>query len=189
MVFQHRIHTYYQTASHRYTMLQMFPSPGFIVTSTILVLLTVSTPTGAVAPPESSQTFRLYDGIAAYIPNPDAKNFAIDLDIRDLNIFADGPRELLVKVYDPDGRVLIREIIPDDGMVGSGYEPAQGGWDHEFWYHPLCYPRGSQPMIRFSAFSDPARLHTFPARPFPYPIDRAVAGIYRLVVTGATDHY
>src|SRR5437667_7066149 len=75
-------------------------------------------------------TYRLYDGITAYVNNADGKAFDVDLDVRDINVFADGPRELLVKVYDPDGRVIVREVIPDDGITTGAYLPPIGGWDH-----------------------------------------------------------
>src|SRR4029078_12313346 len=48
-----------------------------------------------------AQTSRLYEGITAYVPNPEGKAFSIHLEIRDINLFAQGPREVLFKVYDP----------------------------------------------------------------------------------------
>src|SRR5690242_4316785 len=92
-----------------------------------------------------SKTFRLYDGIAAYVNNASGDEFIVDLDVRDINMFADGPREVLVKIYAPDGKVLIREIVPDDGVASHAYLPAIGGWDHELWYYTFCRSRGEQP--------------------------------------------
>ena len=30
-----------------------------------------------------------------------------------------GPREVLFKVYDPDGQPVVREVIPDDGCASA----------------------------------------------------------------------
>jgi len=152
----------------------------------VLILIPILNHAAVLAGP---QTYRLYDGLGAYIHNPNAKSFDIDLDIRDLNIFADGPRELLVKIYDPDGHPIIRQIIPDDGITSGGYMPHIGGWDHELWYYALNYSRGSEPMIRFSAFSDPKRLASIAVRHFHYPIPNPKPGVYRLLVMGTNDHY
>jgi hypothetical protein len=148
-----------------------------------------SATTTATTTPETPRTYRLEDGITAYVDNSRGEKFDLDLDIRDLNLFADGPRELLVKVYDPDGRVVVRQVIADDGVSGGGYLPPQGGWDHALWYQTLNYARGSAPMVRFSAFSDPARLKLLAARRFHYSIPASQAGIYRIMVVGVDDHY
>lgn len=76
-------------------------------------------------------TYRLHDGITAFVPNPKGQAFQVTLDVRDLNLFESGPREVLVKVYDPDGQAVVREIIPDDGVTTSAYQQPAGAWEHE----------------------------------------------------------
>src|SRR2546428_14195395 len=83
---------------------------------------------------ESQRTFRLYEGITAYVNNPQGKEFKVNLDVRDLNLFTGGPREMLFKVYDPDGQPVVREIIPDDGVTSPNFLDRIGGWDHELQY-------------------------------------------------------
>ena len=134
-------------------------------------------------------TYRLYQGITAYVDNPDGKDFTVRLDVRDLNIFANGPREILFKVYDPDGMAVVREYIPDDGVVSKHYLPRIGGWDHELEYYELCRSKGTMPMGRWSAWSDPARLKTIAARTFARQIEGGKRGIYRIVLVGDRDHY
>ena len=71
-------------------------------------------------------TFRLYDGVTAYVPNPQGKDFTVKLDVRDLNLHETGPREVLVKIYDPDGKAVVRKVIPDDGVTSKAMLPAAG---------------------------------------------------------------
>src|SRR5437016_225398 len=102
-------------------------------------------------------TYRLYDGITAFVHNAAGKDFTVRVTVRDLNIYETGPREVLLKVYDPDGKAVVREVIPDDGVVSKAYLPPIAAWDHEAWYYTYCYMQGTQPMIRWSAFSAPDR--------------------------------
>lgn len=134
-------------------------------------------------------TCRLYQGVTAYVDNSKGGDFTVELDVRDLNIFANGPREILFKVYDPDGQAVVREYIPDDGVESKHYLPRIGGWDHELEYYELCRSKGTLPMGRWSAWSDPARLKTLTARTFTRQIQGAKAGVYRIVLVGDRDHY
>ena len=122
----------------------------------LLVLLTAVA--AARAEDVGPETFRLYHGVTLFVNNAEGKDLTVTLDLRDLNLLGSGPREVLFKVYDPDGRPVIREVIPDDGSESIGYLPRLGGWDHELDYYALCYSRGSMPMMRWSAYSDRARL-------------------------------
>ena len=81
-----------------------------LFTSLVLVVAATSS---ALA----EQTYRMHDGATAFVVNPDGKPFSVSLDVRDINIFETGPREVLVKIYDPDGRTILRKVIPDDGVT------------------------------------------------------------------------
>lgn len=162
--------------------------PKSVVALAIIAGFDVGAVVSAEAAP-AGETFRLYHGITLYVDNSEGKPFDVDLDLRDINVYANGPREVLLKVYDPDGQAVVREIIPDDGVVSESYLPAIGGWDHELDYYALCRSRGTMPMIRWSSWSDPARLATLAKRTFTHKIEGGKQGIYRMVLVGERDHY
>lgn len=144
----------------------------------------------AATAPETAtgQTYRLYEGITAYVNNPDGKEFTVTLDARDLNLFANGPREILFKVYDPAGQPVVREIIPDDGVASGSFPDRSGGWDHELQYYANLYAKGTVPSFRWSACSEPARLNTIVKRAFTRAIQGGKKGVYRILVVGTPDH-
>lgn len=137
----------------------------------------------------SEETYRLYQGINLYVNNPKGKAFEVKLKVRDLNLFSEGPREILFKVTDPDGHTSVREIISDDGVAGKGFLPRLGGWDHEIWYYTLCYSRGSKPMFPWSTYSDQKQLDNMPNRTFTRKIPKGKKGVYRIMLIGTRDHY
>ena len=143
----------------------------------------------AVTAPAEPTTYRLYDGITAFVDNPEGKAFTVSLDVRDINHRMHGPSEMLVKVYPPDGRPVVREIIADDGIVAPSAAPSAAGWDHEAWYYATCYSRGLEPLVRWSTFSNPSRLSVVPSRTFTYEIEGGQKGVYRVLLVGAPDHY
>lgn len=136
----------------------------------------------------AASTFRLYDGITAYVPS-DGRAFQVKLEVRDLNLMETGPREILVKIDDPAGRHLVRTIIPDDGITSKAYLPAAGAWDHEAWYYAHLRMHGAQPLLRWSTFSAPDRFAAHPKRSFTYAIPAGPGGIYRIEIVGLSDHY
>jgi len=133
-------------------------------------------------------TYRLYDALTAFVSNPDGKDFTVSLDVRDINHLARGPAELLVKIYDPEGVPVVREVVPDDGVVANT-SPPLAGWDHEAWYYATCYSRGLDPLVKWSAFSDPARLAGMLKRTISHTIHGGKPGVYRIVLVGSPDHY
>ena len=141
------------------------------------------------APVHAETTHRLYDGVTLFINNADGGDFTLSLDVRDCNYRNTFPGEMFVRVYPPDGRPVVRELIPDDGIHSPAYQPPVAGWDHEYWYLATCYSRGLRPAFRWSTFSDPARLASMPARTFKYTIKGGQKGVYRVVLTGGPDLY
>ena len=125
----------------------------------------------------ANATHRLYDGITAFVANAEGKGFSVTLDVRDLNFHETGPREVLVKIYDPDGRTVVREVIPDDGITAGAYQQAAGAFDHEAWYYVYCRAHGAPPMVRWSSFSEPKRLGALAKRTFTYKVPAGKAGI------------
>jgi hypothetical protein len=134
-------------------------------------------------------THRLYDGLTAFVHNDAGKDFSVQLTVRDINLMETGPREVLFKVYDPEGRAVVRQVIPDDGVVSKGSQQPAGAWDHEGWYYAYCRMQGIQPMLRWSAPSSPDRLAVVPGRTFRQEIKGGKRGVYRVMVVGVPDHY
>ena len=153
--------------------------------SVISLLILMALASNATA----EQTYRLHDGVTAFVHNATGREFSVTLDVRDINMFEEGPREVLVKIYDPAGRALVREVLPDDGLTQPAYQHPAGAWDHEGWYYAWSRMQGEAPMIRWSAFSDPQRLATIAKRTFEYKIPAGKRGIYRVLLVGSTDHY
>ena len=46
----------------------------------------------------TERTFRLCEGVTLFAVNPADRDFTVSVDVRDLNLFANGPRETLFKV-------------------------------------------------------------------------------------------
>lgn len=144
---------------------------------------------GNTPAPAPEQFFRLYEGITAYVNNPEGKDFSVKIDVRDINLYANGPREVLFKVYDPDGQPVVREVIPDDGCASANMPDRIGGWDHELQCFINHFAKGVPPSFRWGAWSDPDRLETIVARTFERPIKGGKKGVYRMVLAGTSDHY
>ena len=147
-------------------------------------------PAGAFAQgAPNGQTYRLYDGITAYVLNPEGKEFSIHLELRDINIMSQGPREVLYKVYDPEGTPVVREILPDDNVPGGAFPDRIGGWCDEMQYYYNLYAKGTKPAFRWSAWTEPERLKTI----VPQVIERKIAGgkkgTYRVVIVGVSDKF
>src|SRR5687768_15745122 len=66
---------------------------------------------------------RLYDGVTLYVDNRDGRAFDLSLDVIDTNIYENGPREVMIKVYDAAGATHVREVIADDGVTSKAYLP------------------------------------------------------------------
>lgn len=146
-------------------------------------------PLSAQETPMTGQTYRLYEGLTAYVHNPQGADFTVALDVRDLNLFTGGPREVLFKVYAPDGQPVVRESLPDDGCVSPNFLDRIGGWDHELQYYAALYAKGTVPAFRWSAWSDPTRLNGHVKRTFTRAIKGGQKGVYRIVLAGTPDHY
>ena len=144
----------------------------------------------------SAQSFRLYEGVTLLIDNPEGRPFKLSLDVRDLNLTEPCSGDMLFKVYDPAGKAVVREVIPDDGVATLPTETPAGGWGHESWYYLFQYNRGVTPALRWTAFTAPDRLAATPARTFDRDIapselakaTKAAAGVYRVVLVGTRDH-
>jgi hypothetical protein len=157
--------------------------PTIRLTAALLLLLVGSARAG------DAVTYRLYQGVNLYVNNPTGEAFDVNVALRDLNLFSKGPREVLFKITDPEGKTPVRRIIEDDGVPGKGFLPRLGGWDHEIWYYTLCYSRGSKPMFPWSTFSNPQFLARMPVRDLAVSVPAGPKGVYRIMLVGTRDHY
>ncbi|NLL83089.1 MAG: hypothetical protein GX230_02450 [Lentisphaerae bacterium] len=149
----------------------------------ILSLLTLT----ALYVTSTPETYRLYEDMGFFINNPDATDFTVTLEVRDVNLTASGPSELLVKLYNPAGDTVVREVIPDDGFDAGKMGPRLPGWSQEAWYYETAYSRGLTPQVKWSALSDPTRLATCNARTFTYRVKANHKGVYRMILAGSAD--
>lgn len=136
----------------------------------------------------SASTYRVYEGLTVYFDNTGGGDFELEVDVRDLNVFSEGPRELMVKVYGPSGDLQVREFIPDDGITTPLFPDRIAGWDHELQYYANLYAKGTKPSFRWSEWFNPDRLAAIAARTFSWSIDGGEPGVYRVVFAGTRDH-
>ena len=156
------------------------------------LLALAAVPRMAEAAPSAAENdgtvLRFYQGATAYVVNPDGGAFDVAVDVQQWHLLENGPRELLIKIYDPEGKVIVRKLAEDDGVKGNAFMPEAGGWDHEMWYYTLCYSRGSQPMFRWSAFTEAGRLAAIPKQSFKFNVPAGPKGVYRVLMAGSRDH-
>ena len=148
-----------------------------------------ATPAPARAADWNGRHFNLHQGVSFYIANPDGKPFEITAELRDINVYCQGAQTALLKVYAPDGEVIFREDLADDGVTSGGYQQAWAGWDHELWARGSIREIGAEPLFRADAFSDPAMLDRI------IPTQRVIKaaggkkGVYVVQMVGCDDHF
>ena len=118
--------------------------------------------------------------------------FHLDFTVRDMNVYHQGPRPVMVWIVGPGDRTLARVFLRDDGVVSGNdrhrdgvYDP-YGDFRYRQWHRahsPGGYPPGKErsPYLR-----EPERL---PARAFRVPVADAGDGLYRVVVVASWDHW
>ncbi len=131
--------------------------------------------------------YRLYDDLGLFFHNSEGGSFTLHLSVQDLNRSARGPSELMLHLYDPEGRLVVREVIPDDGIDVCGSGPTLAGWDHEAWYYETCYSRGLDPLVRWSVMTRSNLIALLPSRSFSFEVPDRGPGVYRLLLAGSPD--
>lgn len=155
----------------------------------ILILTSILACTAFAESPPSEKLYRLRPAIALYISNPRGIAFDIRLSRRDLNFYCHGPRELAVKIMDPDERELHWYEFPDDGVTVALDQSALAGWDHELWARAALWDAGCTSLISFSALSDPARVAALPAAEKTFSVPAGKPGLYQVICCGSYDHW
>ncbi|MCX5658200.1 MAG: hypothetical protein NTW19_00575 [Planctomycetota bacterium] len=155
--------------------------------------LVASVATPALAQPKPApaapEYFHLRQGVTFYVANPEGKSFDVDIDLKDINTFCRGPQTTLFKVYDPEGKILHDEFIPDDGVETGGYDQAWAGWDHEMWALGATRQLGAEPFFRWEAFSDPRKIDAIKGTQRTVNVKHGMKGVYQIMLAGCDDHF
>jgi hypothetical protein len=133
--------------------------------------------------------YRLRPAVAFYVHNPKGVSFDVRLSRHDLNFYCHGPREMSVKVMDPDEKELFWYEFPDDGITVAADQAALAGWDHELWARAALWDAGCTSLTSFSALSDPRRIQSLPVAAKTFAIRAGKPGIYQVICCGCYDHW
>jgi hypothetical protein len=133
--------------------------------------------------------YHLRQGITFYLVHANDEPFTIQIDLKDINLYSQGPQTALVKLYDPAGNVLHDEDIPDDGITDGGYNVAFAGWDHEVWTRGVERESGTEFPFRADAFSNPQKLEKIKGATRTIAVKNAPKGVYQLQMAGCDDHF
>lgn len=162
----------------------------FMLAAMLLLLSSYGLERSEAKPPAEEPVFyHLRQGITFYIANPRGSDFEAVLDLKDINMFLQGPQTAMVKLYDPEGGIVFNEELPDDGIESGGYDLAWGGWDHELWARGATREVGAEPMFRWDSFSDPAKLEKLRGEQRTIKVKGGKKGVYQLQVVGCDDHF
>lgn len=118
--------------------------------------------------------------------------FSLDVDLRDMNIYQQGERPVLLWVTGPGGNTLVRQVVEDDGNVDGGGAFCDGISDVylDFRYrewHRANSPRGVPPGKKRSPYL--RRPQELEARRVPLQVPPLGKGLYRLVIVAGWDHW
>ncbi len=118
--------------------------------------------------------------------------FGLSLTVRDMNTYLQGPRPVMLWIVGPNDKTLVREIMPDDGVVAGNEQYRDGIYDvycdfrYREWHRihsPGQYPPGKQ---RSPYLTHPEEL---PARGMSVKVPAAGKGLYRVVIVASWDHW
>lgn len=136
--------------------------------------------------------WRPRENMMFYLNDETGGGFDLKIDLRDMNVYCEGARDAYVFVIAPDGRILVRCLLPDDGITRNEPKYKDGcadiGLDFRYRaYHRLNSENGTPPGKERSPYlAEPQKLK---ARTFSLKIPDAGKGIYRLAVAGCWDHW
>jgi hypothetical protein len=130
---------------------------------------------------------RLHDALTVLYDNPEGKGFDLTVKVRDINYAPRGPAELLIKMYGPDGHVVLRNVAPDDGVAGGMSDSPSAGFDHLALFFGDTRAKGLVPAVRYGAIMEPRRVAKMEAREFKFQVPGGPKGVYRLMLVGQPD--
>lgn len=135
--------------------------------------------------PRENMTFYLYDRTGG--------GFSLAVDVRDMNVYLEGPRPAFLFLVDPDGKIVDRKFVEDDGVVKNDFIYKDGVSDlyMDFRYreyHRHNSPGGKIPgKKRSPLLEDPGKI-----KPRTVTLSAPASspkGTYRLAVSGCWDHW
>jgi len=136
--------------------------------------------------------WRTSESVVFHLQDKVGTGFTLDVTVRDMNIYMQGARPVLMWVVGPDGKTLAREIMEDDGVV-AGNEQYRDGlsdiyFDHRYReWHRTHSPNGYPPGKKRSPFlAHPEKLLPRHAH---LTVAAAGKGLYRVVFIASWDHW
>ncbi len=135
--------------------------------------------------PRENMTFYLYDRMGG--------SFTLSVDVRDMNVYLEGARPAFLFLVDPNGKIVDRKFVEDDGVVKNDYVYKDGVSDlfMDFRYreyHRHNSPGGKIPGKKRSPLLDDPGKITPRAVTLSAPAS-SPKGTYRLAVSGCWDHW
>ena len=136
--------------------------------------------------------WRLRDTLLWHLHDETGDGFSLNIDVRDMNTYLQGPRAVSLMVTGPDGKILARRILEDDGIVNGdaarhdGMPDTYGDIRYRHWHRhhsPGGYPPGKS---RSPYLSHPEEI---PARTVALRVPPDGKGVYRLLIIGTWDHW
>ncbi|MBN1671753.1 MAG: hypothetical protein JXR37_12000 [Kiritimatiellae bacterium] len=136
--------------------------------------------------------WRLRDTLVFHLHDAMGTGFGLQIDLRDMNVYCQGPREAVVAVFAPDGAPVATHVFPDDGVVKGnpvchdGVPDTYADLRYRAWHlhnSPGGYPPGK---TRSPLLADPGRI---PARTQLLRVPPAGKGLYRVMIVGCYDHW
>jgi len=163
-------------------------------TVALLAALQLSVPNGACAETVLGRDvlWRPREWLIFHMQDQKGTGFRLNITVRDMNVYMQGPRPVLVWIVGPRSNTLVREILPDDGIV-SGNERYRDGLYDEFAdfryreWHRLHSPGGYPPGKARSPLLDSPEV--LPAREMNVQVPAAGKGLYRVVIIASWDHW
>jgi hypothetical protein len=136
--------------------------------------------------------WRCREGLVFHLLDDSGDGFKLSIDIRDMNTYMQGPREVLIFVSGPKGNILANMVVPDDGIVKGDFKHKDGMGD--FWqdvryreFYRFNSPNGMPPgKTRSPLLDNPSSI---PKRTVEVTIPPAGKGLYRLVFVASMDHF
>ena len=127
-----------------------------------------------------------------HLQDEQGDGFGLDLTVRDMNTYLQGPRPVMIWVVGPRDKTLARQIIEDDGIVSGDERYRDGIYDPyaDFRYrewHRVHSPGGYPPGKERSPYLETPQQR--PARTLHLQIPAAGPGLYRVVVVASWDHW
>jgi hypothetical protein len=116
--------------------------------------------------------------------------FGLDLTVRDMNTYMQGPRPLHVAVVGPQDQILLRHLMPDDGITTGNDAQRDGIYDTyaDFRYREWQrHHTDSKPgKARSPYLHHPEQL---PLRQLHLDVPDGGPGLYRVTIIASWDHW